>query len=268
MATNEKTEINPTSFDTIWKNLVFTDEQDNQFRFSQCRNRQIVVLNSHKTTNYIVGDIIRRDTYIYPYYQSRKDEQSTITYIMAPGDTECNVCIVNLIDIPPIEYFTKRLEKNRKDPTPSPMPKIDRTIYNFATNIDLIVLVCDANDFELMKNMKKWASNRRNIMALAVIGDPKFTPEKREEVIRSICENKEFIDNDLAQFFVKGIFCISDLSYNRFQTLEEQQLAQSFVKNWRSNFLRTCVGGPNDDKYEIQLHEDKTSNNTYPCKPF
>jgi hypothetical protein len=271
MATDENTKSNQTSarnFCRIVDNLVATDKDENHFLFSQCRNRNIVVLGSQKTSNYIVGDIIRRDTYNHPYYQPRKDEQNTITYVMAPGDTACNVCIVNLIDIPPIEYYVKRSEKNRKDSTPSPMAEIDRTIYKFATNIDLIVLVCGATDFELMKNMKKWASNRGHIMALAVIGDPRLSPQYREEFIRSIRDNKEFIDNGLDHFFHKGIFCISDLSFAHFQNSDEHKLAQALVKSWRSNFLRTCVGGPNDGKYEIVLHEDKQSHSTLPCKPF
>jgi hypothetical protein len=268
MATDEKTKSNQTSarnFDRIVDNLVATDKDENHFLFSRCRNRNIVVLGSQKTSNYIVGDIIRRDTYNHPYYQPRKDEQKTITYVMAPGDTACNVCIVNLIDIPPIEYYIKRSEKTRKDSTPSPMAEIDKTIYKFATNIDLIVLVCGATDFELMKNMKKWATGREDVMALALVVHPTVNTAERESCIRAIRANKEFIDNHLNTFFGKGIFCISDLSYSSFKSQDEQAAAQLLVKDWRSKFLQACVGGKNERKYEITVHDDKQSKNSSYC---
>lgn len=265
MSTDTKTEVeeeSSTTLKNIWKNLETTDRLENNFPFSTCKNRHIVVLNSRKTKNYIVGDVIRRDTYSYPYHQQRKEEQKTITYVMVQDDPSCNVCIINLIDIPSLEHFNKCAKENAKDSSPSSiaaafMIEIDKTIYKFATSIDLIVLVCEPNDFNLMKYMKHWVSNRGHIMALVFIVSPTMTDKQREDHLVSIREHEKFRENDLGDFFDKGLFCISDLSYNHFKTAEEQTLAQTYVKDWRSKFLRVCVGGPNDKNYAIQIQDEK-----------
>ena len=243
-----------TPIDEIWADLKFTDQQENKFQFSTCRDRHIVVLGSKKTKNYIVGDIIRHDTYDSNCSQSRKDLQNTITYIMVPDDPTCNICITNLIDTPPIETFVNRIKTKSKDPIPSPMVEIDKDIYKFTTNIDLMILVCKKDDFELMKNMKKWASDRAHILALVFIVPANYNSEQREKFISSIRENQQFTDNDLESLFEKGIFCISDLSSNDSQ---DKETAQGYVDAWRSKFLRICVGDQTDIHYEIKLLDDK-----------
>lgn len=239
----------------IWKNLEVTDQEDNRFRFSHCRNRHIIVLGRQKTANHIVGDLIVRDKYTYPNYIPRKSQQKTITYVTVKDDPSCNICIINLIDIPPIEYFIKQTQKKPNEPTPSPINEIDKTIHKFATNIDFIILVCGEKDYELMKSMKVWALNRGYIMALVFIVNPNLNMEQREEFLSSIRNHKEFVENNLEEFYKKGLFCISDLSYN-FRNEEEQKMAQNYVIEWRSKFLRTCIGNSNDQQYEIVIHDE------------
>ncbi len=144
------------------------------------------------------------------------------------------------------------------------MAEIDKTIYKYASYIDLIIFVCDHNDLEAMKNMKKWASNRGHIMALVFIVNPKDTTEKREKIKSSILNNEKFIEYGLGDFFEKGIFCISDLSYN-FRSREDLNLAQNNVKEWRSKFLRACIGDRNDTKYPIQPRDEKHSKYSAGC---
>lgn len=250
-------ETSTSQMEEIWQNLIATDQKHNNFQFSHCRNRHIVVVGPQKTANHIVGDVIRRDHYAYPYHQSRKDEQQSITYIMVPDDATCNVCIVNLIDIPPLDNFVKRSEKDRKDSTFSPMIEVDQCIYRFATKIDLIILVCDARDIALMKAMKKWTNDRRHVMALVMIVPPTMNSEEREKSIVFLRSQAEFRDAELEDYFEKGIYCLSDFSHKRFANAEEEQRAQSLTKEWRSKFLRKCVGGPRDPPYIINLDNDK-----------
>jgi hypothetical protein len=101
-------------------------------------------------------------------------------------------------------------------------------------------------------------------MALVFIVDPRLNIQQREELILSIHENEEFRDNELGKFFEKGILCISDLSYH-FRNTEEQQTAQNYAKDWRSKFLRTCIGGPNDKKYAISFRDENQSKNASSC---
>jgi hypothetical protein len=270
MSTDTKTEVDQKSivkFEKIWNNLIVTDQQENKYPFSTCRNRYIVVVGSQRTKNYVVGDIIGRDYYDHPSHHPKREEHKTITYVMVQDDPTCNVCIINLIEIPPLEDFIKRSEKHSKDRLPSPMTEIDKAIYQYATDIDLIILVCEQNNIELMKNMKQWASNRGHIMAIVFVVHPKGNAEQREEFLLTIRNNPEFQRNGLGDFFEKGFFCLSNLSYSHFKNTEEQNLAQSYVKEWRSKFLRACVGSPNDKKYAITVYEDKQSKNAFPCNP-
>jgi hypothetical protein len=264
MATKTETkesEKPAVTINEIWDHLKYTDQQENKFQFSTCRDRHIVVLGSKKT-NYIVGDIIRRDTYDSNYSQSRKDLQNTITYIMMPDDPTCNICITNLIDNLPIEDFVSRIKTKSKGPIPSPMVEIDKYIYRFTTDIHLMILLCKTYDLELMKNMKEWASDRAQILALVFIVPANYNSEEREKFIISIRDNPEFKNNELESLFEKGIFCISDLSSNDFQ---DKKTAQDYVDEWRSKFLRTCVGSQNDTHYEIKLPDDKKqSKQTFP----
>lgn len=246
----------------IWQDLRAMDREENDFQFSSCRNRQIVILGPNKTNNHAVGDVIRRSQYAYPYYQARKDEQKTVTYVMVPDDANCNVCIANVIDIPPLENFVKRSEKTRKDPTISPILEVDQCIYRFATKIDLIILVCDARDILLMKAMKKLANDRRNVMALAMIVSPEKTNEERDNIIADLQNQPEFLEAQLKDFFQKGIFCLSNFSYKQFANEEQQQQAQLLTQEWRSKFLRTCVGGPKDPPYTINLSNKRDTKDT------
>jgi len=253
------------TFDQIWNNLVVIDQNENRFQFSACRNRHIVVLGSQKTKNYVVGDVIRGDTYNSNSNHQRKEERKTITYVMVQDDPSCNVCIVNLIDMPPLEHFIKHSEKHSNDPLSSPMAEVDKTIYKYATYIDLIILVCEENNFELMKNMKKWTVNQGHIMALVFIVDPNWNIEQREKFLLSIQNNQEFKENNLIDLFDNGIYCISDLSYNHFRSRKEKEMAQIYVKEWRPKFLAACVGGQKNKKYAVQLRDEKQSRKKLSC---
>jgi len=270
MIKDTETEVDQKStekFKEIWNNLVVTDQQENRFPFSACRNRHIVVLGSQKAKSYVVGDVIGRDNYDHPSHHPRREEQKTITYLMVQDDPTCNVCIINLIEIPPLEDFIKRSEKHSKDRLPSPMAEIDRAIYKYASKIDLIILVCERNNIEWMINMKQWALDRGHIMAVVFVLNPICTAEQREEFLLSIRNNPEFKKNGLGEFFEQGLFCLSNLSHNRFENQKQKNTAQSYVKEWRSKFLRACVGSPNDKPYKITNYNDKQSKNGSSCNP-
>jgi hypothetical protein len=263
MTTETKTEgKQKLTIEEIWNNLEQTDKEENQFQFSNCKDRYIVVLGSKKTDYCVVGDIIQNNTYGDHNLQQINEERETRTYVTVHDNPLCDVCVITLIDLLPLEHFIKRAKSNSEDPSPSPMAEIDKTIDKFATSIDLIILVCQEDNFELMKNMKKWASDRGHVMALVFIVDPNLNMEQREKIILSTRGNKEFADNELGDLFDKGIYCISDLSRNDFKTLKEREMAQRYVTEWRQKFLQRCVGGMNDKPYTITIRDDIQSKNS------
>ena len=118
--------------DEIFKKLRKFDEEENKFQFSKCRERYIVVIGSKSTARHILGNAVRRDQFDKLDYAQKSE-----TFLMVPDDPTCNICIVKLIELQPLENYKPPPDK-KSQIVPSPMPNIDRAIHRYATKIHLI----------------------------------------------------------------------------------------------------------------------------------
>ena len=225
--------------DQILAELRKIDEEKNDFQFSKCRSRYIVVRGSKSAARHILGNAVRRDRIDKVDY-ARK----TKTFLMVPDDPTCNICVINLVELQPFEEYEPPPEK--KSPTrPSPTSNINRAIYHYATKIHLIFFICNQNDQPTLQKMIRWAKEdpqRQAIMALVLLHQPS----------ENTVEEKSSAEQNLEVCFPKGIIHIDMRAYRN-----------GTGNDWQNQFFRLCVGEQDDTPFTITppvTNQPKTSN--------
>ena len=240
----------------IWRNIKFTDDEYNSYKFIHCEERNIILMGRSRTGKStvakVMGDVFHFSEEKTLFSETKNVEFRKVTTATNDG----RHYYFNIIDIPGFFDISADVKNNLSNNQVKQF--INKCISENVCNIHIFAYVfslhggINEQDIEAMiytrNNFKDLSPN----MALVITNCERLTDQQRKDLQENFFQNETVKKHQLMDFFKQGVYFMGCMRRESRDQANKQSIEEEYnnVLEMRNTWIAKCI-------------ETKTSFNIY-----
>jgi GTP-binding protein EngB required for normal cell division len=240
--TSQKVDI-----DEIWKNIRFTDEEHNPYKFIHCEERNIVLMGRSRTGKStiakVMGDVFHFSGEKSLFSETKQIDFHKVTTSTANG----RHYYFNIIDVP--GFFDISIDIKTSLTNHQVKQFINKCITQNVCNIHMFAYVfnlhggINEDDIKAMVYTRTHFKDLSANMALIITNCERCTEEQREQLRNNFFKNETVVKHHLKDFFRQGIYFMGCLRQDSYEQANQQSISEEYrnVLEMRNKWILKCI---------------------------
>ena len=235
------------SIEEIWKNIRYTDDRYNEFQFTHCDERNLVLLGRSRTGKSTVAKVME-DVFHFSEERALFAQTKQIEFHkVKTGTGDGRHYYFNIIDVP--GFFDISIDVKQTLSNDQVTQFINKCISQSVCNIHLFAFVFSLNggineqDIAAMIYTRNHFKDLSTNMALIITNCEQSTTKQREDLCSNFFEHETVKKNQLKDFFKQGVFFMGCLRKESHDQANPQSIQNEYdnVLEMRDKWITKCI---------------------------